>query len=194
MADQRICAIEGCSKPQKHREWCRAHYRRWYRYGDPIAGGAFKNQVKDFYFSVVLQCEADECLLWPFAKNRGGYPVANIKENPSSLIHRSVCHARHGPPPSPKLDAAHSCGNALCCNPKHLRWATRKANEDDKLIHGTLLQGEKRYNAKLTATDVLIIRNLDGYVPHHELANSYGVSRQTVSDAIAGRTWRWLKD
>lgn len=33
-----ICTIHGCKKPAKSRGWCRMHYTRWYRYGDPLKG------------------------------------------------------------------------------------------------------------------------------------------------------------
>lgn len=34
---ERTCAIEGCSGSVLSRGWCRLHYGRWYRYGDPTA-------------------------------------------------------------------------------------------------------------------------------------------------------------
>lgn len=30
------CKIEGCDKPKEARGWCRMHYGRWYRWGDPL--------------------------------------------------------------------------------------------------------------------------------------------------------------
>ena len=32
----RTCSIDGCSKPEKSRGWCGAHYARWRRNGDPL--------------------------------------------------------------------------------------------------------------------------------------------------------------
>jgi HNH endonuclease len=37
---QRTCSIEGCDRPVLGRGWCAAHYQRWKRHGDPLAGGA----------------------------------------------------------------------------------------------------------------------------------------------------------
>ena len=37
---QRICSIKGCGKPHKAHGWCSAHYSRYLRHGDPLAGGA----------------------------------------------------------------------------------------------------------------------------------------------------------
>ena len=34
------CSIEGCDQePCNGRGWCQAHYTRWHRHGDPLAGG-----------------------------------------------------------------------------------------------------------------------------------------------------------
>ena len=30
------CTIESCDKPAAGRGWCRKHYMRWYRHGDPL--------------------------------------------------------------------------------------------------------------------------------------------------------------
>lgn len=32
----RTCAVRGCGAPHRARGWCRAHYRRWQRHGDPL--------------------------------------------------------------------------------------------------------------------------------------------------------------
>lgn len=29
------CKVDGCDDPAKSRGWCRLHYSRWYRHGDP---------------------------------------------------------------------------------------------------------------------------------------------------------------
>ena len=38
----RGCCIEGCDRPFHAKEMCSAHYTRQWRFGDPLAGGAFK--------------------------------------------------------------------------------------------------------------------------------------------------------
>lgn len=34
----RICSIDGCGKPIRCRNWCRNHYDRWLRHGNPLGG------------------------------------------------------------------------------------------------------------------------------------------------------------
>jgi hypothetical protein len=52
---------------------------------------------------------------------------------------RVMCKLAHGPAPTPKHHAAHSCGKGheACINPKHLRWATPRENAADAKLHGT---------------------------------------------------------
>lgn len=38
MAEIKLCAVEGCGKRATSRGWCGAHYSRWFRHGDPLAG------------------------------------------------------------------------------------------------------------------------------------------------------------
>lgn len=65
-----------------------------------------------------------------------GYGLIRI-DGVMCRVHRLVCIRRHGPPPTDDLEAAHSCGNAGCVNPRHIRWATRFENAADKKLHGT---------------------------------------------------------
>lgn len=30
------CTIEGCASPRYARGWCRTHWKRWYKYGNPL--------------------------------------------------------------------------------------------------------------------------------------------------------------
>src|SRR5665647_1214546 len=36
---ERTCTIDGCAKPTRSKSatWCKMHYHRWYRHGDPTA-------------------------------------------------------------------------------------------------------------------------------------------------------------
>ena len=38
MQATRTCSIDGCERCAEKRGWCNAHYKRWRRHGDPMAG------------------------------------------------------------------------------------------------------------------------------------------------------------
>jgi len=78
-----------------------------------------------YYITVVLEYEGDECLIWPFYRNINGYAVMQSK-----LVHNLICHKVHGPPPTPRHQAAHSCkrGRQGCVTQGHIRWKTGSEN------------------------------------------------------------------
>jgi len=90
-------------------------------------------------------------------------------------------------------DAAHSCGERMCINPRHLRWATRKENEADKVAHGRDIRGERSGTARLTRQQVDDIRRRydRGGITQRHLATFYGVHIMTINDIIQRRTWRF---
>lgn len=52
-----ICSVDGCEDSVRVRGWCNRHYLRWYRHGDPLAGGVSlncrsSNPVDRFWSSV----------------------------------------------------------------------------------------------------------------------------------------------
>lgn len=129
----------------------------------------------------------DDCLLWPFGKTNGyGALGAN---GAKAQAHRFVCELAHGKPPRDGLDCAHSCGNRACCNPRHLRWASRAENEADKKAHGTSNSGERHGLSKLTEADVRSIRSLAGSMTQRAIAARYGVGSDQISRIINGKRW-----
>ena len=148
-------------------------------------------EVQKYLRDVVFEFDSDECLLWPYAQNGFGYGQV-FSEGNYHGIHRLVCKKFHGEPPSPKHEAAHNCGKSLCCNYRHIRWATTLENEQDKVIHGTLQQGEKISNVKLTEKDVLEIVSLKGAVTYRALGKRFGIGSSSVSMIMNGQSWGWL--
>jgi hypothetical protein len=70
--------------------------------------------------------------------------------------------------------AAHSCGQASCVNPAHLRFATAVENAADKNIHGT-------HRRKLSWAQVLEVRNR--YAKGETqvaIAKAFGVGRRMI--------------
>lgn len=193
------CLVEGCDrnatkKSYGCRGWCVRHYSRWRVYGDPTMGGTEAGAPQDWLRDVAIPYRGDDCLEWPFGKDQGGYGLVTIEKR-QGRPHRWVCAQVHGEQPSDIHEVAHSCGNRACCNPAHLRWATRPENAADRLAHGTHNRGERHSMAKLSESDVLDIRErLAANESQKSIAILYGVSRHTIKRISARRIWGWLEE
>lgn len=187
----RTCCISGCASPVWSREMCRKHYARWHAHGDPsvtLCRQAPAGAPKAFLDAI--EAHGHGCLTWPFATNGAGYAQINNPETGKKLVTRIVCGRFHGPPPSPRHFAAHSCGKGheACVAPWHLSWKTPAENSADREIHGTLRFGEA-VAKKLTANDVEAIRAMRGAEPQQVTADRFGVSQTMVSRIQLGKAW-----
>lgn len=184
MMTKAACKIPGCGKPRHARGLCPMHYQR------ERTGYEGKHEEIAAFVAKAVVYAGDECLLWPYAQS-WGYGV--WKANGFVRAHRHICRLAHGDPPTPQHHAAHACGNSLCVAPNHLRWATSKENQADKLSHGTVYNGERHHRAKLTEVDVRAIRSQpERSLP--ELSRQYGVAKQTICDIRKRKNWAWLED
>lgn len=191
---KRTCSIEGCARKPHSRSWCRVHYDRWLRLGDPLAGGTFRGQPGQYFREVVLAHQGRDCLIWPFARTGDGYAQVHL-DGRMQRVGRLVCERVYGSAPTPRHEAAHSCGQGHlgCVSPLHLRWATTLENQADMLRHGTRAKGERVGSAKLTARDVRDIRALSGRLLQREIAERFGISAPHVSKLLNKKKWNWLE-
>lgn len=186
MAVTRLCSIPECRKPVKTAGLCNSHYLRKLRHGDPLAGQCTPGAGLEFIQAHALQHTADECLLWPYGRGSNGYGYVHYQGKKHN-VSRLVCQMAHGTPPTPKHEAAHSCGNGHmgCVAANHVRWATRHENNADKQRHGAAAK-------KLTVKDVRSIRRLADTAPKREIAARFGVSREMVYLVIKRKSWDWV--
>lgn len=199
MVAQSICKIDGCGKARKARGWCDGHYYRWSKHGHPLSGGppvAPAGEPERFYREVVLTCERgpnDPCLIWPYAQYGDGYAHI-VLDGKHRSVSRLICKERHGPPPSPQHEAAHSCGNGhlACVTKGHMDWKTRSQNQADRLVHGTHMRGDRNPLAKITEAKVRQIRSLEGTMSQREIAALVGISPTTVNEVLRRKKWGWL--
>lgn len=191
MASSVTCSVAGCGLPSYQKNFCRSHYKRWWRHGDPLAGRQTYHGQPLTFLRAALVDPPDDCIQWPFAK-RNGYPV--VRYNGGMIgAHRLALELSDGPPPTQQHEAAHSplvCHNKLCINPRHLRWAAGTENAADRILDGTSNRGPKHYKSKLTESQALSVRT-DVRSPA-EIAADLGMSRQAISDIKSGRNWSWL--
>ena len=105
-------------------------------------------------------------------------------------VHRLVLEAFVGPCPS-GMECRHLDGNGFNNHLDNLKWGTRVENIADSKRHGTFNvgRGERHGKAKLTAADVIAIREACGRVSLRMLAARYGVSYGHVSKIARGEFW-----
>lgn len=123
---------------------------------------------------------ADYCLMWPFSAGPGYGMFGYLGKH--HYAHRFMCELVHGPAPTPRHQAAHSCGNGRkgCCNPRHLSWKTNGENQKDRRRHGTA----NRY--KFTPEMDAELRRLAKSMTQMELAAHFGVTHSTIQYRLYG--------
>lgn len=128
------CTIEGCDEPVlvAKRGWCRKHYCRWQRHGDPLGGRHGYGLTPEQRFWLYVD-KTDACWLWTGgvhsrkAKNPYGIFSSNGQADGQMLAHRFAYELLVGPiPPGAEID--HLCRQTLCVRPDHLQPVTHIDN------------------------------------------------------------------
>lgn len=203
MTNFKACSIKGCDRNADRSEqgrngYCCAHYARAYRYGDPNHGGALEKKKPkpgeiEKFVAFITSYTGGECIAWPFSRPQGRGRVT-LPDGSQQTASRYICRLVRGDPPDESMDCAHECGKGDdgCVTPNHLRWDTRSGNHADKAKHGTDTRGEKSWNAKLTRTDVIRIREMGNTMKQTEIAAKFGVRQGAISLILSGKNWGWL--
>ena len=92
------------------------------------------------------------------------------------------------------LHACHGDGDGRNNHIANLRWDTPKANNEDKVKHGTLPKGESHGMNKYSESDILKVKTMlrDGGKTHERIALECKVGRMTVAAISTGRQWSHL--
>ena len=88
------------------------------------------------------------------------------------------------------MHVLHSCDNRKCCNPKHLFLGTNEDNMRDKCAKGRAFT-----KSKILESDVKVIREMVTQgIKQKDVAQKFGVSKQTISVVINRKTKRYLRE
>jgi len=111
----------------------------------------------------------------------------NIKVTKS--VHRLICEAFHGPPPTAKHQVRHLDGDPKNNRPENLRWGSQVENWLDRKAHGRGCEGEKHPMAKLTNAEAAHLQWAikKGLCSQHHAARMLGMSRGGISHVVHGR-------
>lgn len=133
-----------------------------------------------------------ECLLWPYGTMHNGKYGSIKYDGRTMFASRVMLILKTGKNPD-DLESAHICGNSICVNPHHLRWATRQENEHDKWAHGTSNRGERHGMSTLTECDVtVIVQMINDGASMKGIGDAFGVNGNTISRIKHGVRWQWF--
>ena len=189
----RNCLIDECQNPILARGWCRKHYLRWYKTGDPLKvrehpnhtgekhgqfkHGLWNHPLYKVWNNMLDRCQNPKCKAY---KNYGGRGIAVCDR---WLQLNNFIEDMGDRPEGTALDRI---DNNKGYSPDNCHWAT--ANE----------QGRNRRPVKLTMEAAEAIRNEprrtkngrgDG-MTRQQIADKYGVSLATVKKVLSGVYWK----
>lgn len=153
------------------------------------------NDIQRFWAKVDKSSGEDACWLWTASLDHQGYGKFGVK-SATQIASRVAYRLEYGEIPD-GLWVLHNCpdgDNRACVNPAHLYLGTAHDNNVDTHEKGRAVHphGEQHERAKLTAADVLAIRQryTQGGVSYGDLASEYGIARATIQQIIERRTWK----
>jgi hypothetical protein len=121
--------------------------------------------------------------------NTHGYLRFGVGNCRAIETHTAVMLAFVGPRP-PGAECRHINGVRTDNRLENLAWGTREENAADKRLHGTLPQGERSRNSKLTEADVREMRRLhSGGMSMKSLARKFGICESHCGQILKRKKW-----
>lgn len=141
------------------------------------------------------------CWIWT-----GLNTAASQKRHPNNLIygvikvgsksfrvHRLSWMVYRGKIPRGK-NVLHRCDRSLCFNPDHLFIGTQLENMRDCVAKDRHARGEEKSTAKLTDSNVRLIRKLaSGGISQRALAKRFGIGKSLAGDVVRLKRWKHVK-
>jgi len=192
----RICKIEGCGIKHYGKGFCRKHYRRFFKHGNPnmvlCENVGTKKTIQEQLWNRV-EIDSNDCWNFIGCKNRGygrlGYKGKLI------YAHRLAWILTNGEIPV-DMCVLHRCDNPACIFPNHLFLGTYKDNMQDMISKNrqrySFISGHPSFNTKLDQGQVKEIRGLydSGDISQYKLAKLYGVTKSCIQKIISKNSWR----
>ena len=123
-----------------------------------------------------------------------GYLKVTLSENGKSkkyYLHRLVAlQFLNNPDNLPQVN--HIDGNKMNDSITNLEWCTKQENQNHAVRTGLMQRGQNRPSSKLNETQVLEIYKLKGVLKAKDIADRYGVSKNTINCILRGSKWAYL--
>lgn len=144
-------------------------------------------KIEDRIYFNINNRNPNECWLWTASLHSNGYGQAMIGK------HRTGAHRLswiiHNGPIKKGLQVCHRCDIRRCVNPSHLFLGSFTQNMKDMVEKGRSGKGEKNSQAKITAEEVIKIREMAKNNTHSKIASIFSLSRQSIGEIINRVTW-----
>ena len=154
-----------------------------------------RGTLEERFWEKVGKRGPDDCWEWAGSKQSHGYGQINAGGRGRILsAHRVSWELANGPIPI-GMCVLHYCDNPGCVNPAHLFLGTQEDNIQDRAKKGRNARGAGIGISKLDKQDIGEIRvMLSRGISRSVISKKYGVTRRTIGDINAGKTWGWLKE
>jgi hypothetical protein len=216
------CSIndDWCSKSRNlRRGWCDAHYKRWYKHGDPLGpplpvlppslpGELWRLMPGCMHYEISSLGRARSLprrtvsgvrggqILTPTPHGNSGYLAVGVSEDGAHAnleLHRMVALAFLGPCPAGQI-VRHGPNGKLDNRLSELCYGTLSENGwTDRIRDGSLDLGTDLPWTKMTEAIVMECRqrNAEGET-QTALALEFGVSAAAMQKALTGESWNYL--
>lgn len=132
--------------------------------------------------------DSSGCLLWTGSVNKDGYGLFWLNRK-YETAHRVAWRWANGSIPEESC-VLHRCDTPPCVLPEHLFLGTQQDNVADKVAKTRQARGETSGLAKLTWSEVSLIRRLANQHSRMALARRFNVSKRAIQFIVQGKTWR----
>ena len=120
----KTCSL--CDQPTVGRGWCKSHYYRWRRNGDPL-GGRPTYGDDDARFRAAYRMADNGCHIWTKGADRKGYGKFYAQAR-AWRAHVWAWTQVNGPVPDGLQLDHFVCDTPACCNAQHVRPVTHREN------------------------------------------------------------------
>lgn len=182
------CTIPGCDNKHNARGYCRKHYIAMRHSGQLDVVQQKGLPIKERLFLRSKAIEKTGCIEWTGSKDRDGYGFIGVNGSLTGT-HRASWEEANGRPVPNGMYVLHKCDNPSCINPEHLFVGTQRDNVKDMVDKSRISSRKGALNGAAKITEDLVKAIRSDLRPSKQIANEYGLNRNTVWLIRSGRNW-----